>query len=144
MVNPSDPWHIFCRQGIVDATCESGAVRHGAECFNFYFPQAVGGDGWGPWKEGDVLYTNTGNQSINIYIYIIYIYIYIWPICIYIYTYAYGLYIYIYVYIWPIRPIHIYIYICGRMKVIKKGLKRAINIQMDLPSGSLDYKITAK
>ena len=26
-------------QGIVDATNESGAVRHGAECFNFYFPQ---------------------------------------------------------------------------------------------------------
>lgn len=28
-------------EGIVDATCESGAVRHGAECFNFYFPQEL-------------------------------------------------------------------------------------------------------
>ena len=27
-------------EGIVEATNESGAVRHGAECFNFYFPQA--------------------------------------------------------------------------------------------------------
>lgn len=28
-------------EGIVDATSESGAVRHGAECFNFYFPQEL-------------------------------------------------------------------------------------------------------
>ena len=35
-------WWSSCHrawQGIVDATSESGAVRHGAECFNFYFPQ---------------------------------------------------------------------------------------------------------
>ena len=24
---------------VVDATISCGAVRHGAECFNFYFPQ---------------------------------------------------------------------------------------------------------
>lgn len=28
-------------EGIVEATSESGAVRHGAECFNFYFPQEL-------------------------------------------------------------------------------------------------------
>eukprot|EP00913_Durusdinium_trenchii_P024466 g22968.t1 len=28
-------------EGIVEATSESGAVRHGAECFNFYFPQEM-------------------------------------------------------------------------------------------------------
>mmetsp|Transcript_17932 Transcript_17932/g.56104 ORF Transcript_17932/g.56104 Transcript_17932/m.56104 type:complete len:805 (-) Transcript_17932:69-2483(-) len=28
-------------EAVIDATRESGAVRHGAECFNFYFPQEL-------------------------------------------------------------------------------------------------------
>merc|ERR1740117_1428792 len=28
-------------QEVVEATSETGAIRHGAECFNFYFPQEL-------------------------------------------------------------------------------------------------------
>jgi len=31
-------------QSVVNATVESGAVRHGAECFNYYFPQELDDD----------------------------------------------------------------------------------------------------
>jgi len=36
-----DPTSYRLIEGVVKATCDSGAVRHGAECFNFYFPQEL-------------------------------------------------------------------------------------------------------
>ena len=53
----------------MDATCESGAVRHGAECFNFYFPQAAS-ESVGPWKEGDVACISYRYMYRIVYIYV--------------------------------------------------------------------------
>jgi hypothetical protein len=36
-----DPTSYFLTQAVIEATAECGAVRHGAECFNFYFPQEL-------------------------------------------------------------------------------------------------------
>jgi hypothetical protein len=36
-----DPTSYGLISSIVKATCDSGAVRHGAECFNFFFPQQL-------------------------------------------------------------------------------------------------------
>jgi len=38
----STSYHLI--QSVVNATIESGAVRHGAECFNYYFPQELDDD----------------------------------------------------------------------------------------------------
>jgi len=42
-------YHLI--EAVVDATRESGAVRHGAECFNFYFPQELDEDYLVVWEE---------------------------------------------------------------------------------------------
>ena len=39
-----DPTSYGLIETIVDAMSDSGAVRHGAECFNFYFPQELDPD----------------------------------------------------------------------------------------------------
>jgi len=40
-------------QAVIKATIESGAVRHGAECFNFYFPQELDDDYLVVWEGFD-------------------------------------------------------------------------------------------
>ena len=41
MTCPSQESRSFAAsQAVIHTTRESGAIRHGAECFNFYFPQA--------------------------------------------------------------------------------------------------------
>merc|ERR1712113_322458 len=40
-------------KNVVESTKESGAVRHGAECFNFYFPQELDEDYLVVWEGFD-------------------------------------------------------------------------------------------
>lgn len=36
-----DPTSYYLVNAVIDATCDTGAVRHGAECFNYLFPQEL-------------------------------------------------------------------------------------------------------